>query len=130
MGPAVLLGGLVVLCLLVLASALAGTRRGTAGRPLAYRAAAPLVVAAMLVVAGVLGLVVNAPALVVAGLTAYTGVAVAAMWRLIQLDRASRWMEPGRRRFRIAISIVATAWLGIVLGLCLWIAASIASGVA
>ncbi len=84
----------------------------------------------MLLVGVLLGGVVHAPALVVVGLTAYAGVAVAAMWRMVQLDRRSRWMDPARRRFRIGISVVAVAWLGIVLGLSLWIAASIASGVA
>ena len=83
----------------------------------------------MLIVGVLLGVVAHAPPLVVVGLMAYTGVAATAMWRMVQLDRRSRWMEPDRRRFRIGISIVALAWLGIVLGLFLWIAASIASGV-
>jgi hypothetical protein len=128
MGSAVLLGGLVVLSLVVLAAALVGSRTGATGRKVNYRRAAPLAIAGMLLVGCLLGLVAHASTLVVVGLTVYTGVAVAAMWRLIQLDRGSRWMEQGRRRFRIGISIVAMAWLGIVLGLFLSIAASIASG--
>jgi hypothetical protein len=129
MGPPVLLGGMIVLSLFVLAAALVGARPGTARMPGILRGAIPFVLAGMLLVGGLLGLIARAPTLVVGGLMMYTGVAVAAMWRLVQLDRGSSWMEPGRRRFRIAISVVAVAWLGIVFGLCLWIAASIASGV-
>jgi hypothetical protein len=128
MESAALFGGLVVLSLVVLAAALVGFRPGTTTRRVTYRRAIPLVIAGMLLVGCLLGLVARAPTLVVVGLTAYTGVAVAAMWRLVQLDRGSRWMDQGRRRFRIGISIVAMVWLGIVLGLFLSIAASIASG--
>ena len=130
MGPAVLLGGLIVLSLVVIAAALVGVRPGAVARPAALRGAVPIVALGMLLVGGGLGVVVHAPPLVVVGLMTYTGVAVAAMWRMVQLDRRSRWMDPARRRFRIGISIVAVAWLGIVLGLFLWIAASIASGAA
>ena len=128
MGSAALFGGRVVLSLVLLAAALVASRTGTAGRRVTYRRAVPLVIAGMLLVGCLLGLAAHASTLVVVGLTAYTGVAVAAMWRLVQLDRGSRWMDQGRRRFRIGISIVAMAWLGIVLGLFLSIAASIASG--
>ena len=77
---------------------------------------------------GVVLAVIGVPSLVTAGLMVYAGVAVAAMWRLMRLDRGSRWMAPSHRYARIAISIVALTWLGIVFGLFLWIAASIAGG--
>jgi hypothetical protein len=129
MGPALLLGGLIVLSLFVLATALVGITPGPTSRPVTYRYAIPVVVLGTVLVGVMLGVLAHAPPLVVVGLTTYTGVAATAMWRMVQLDRGSRWMEPARRRFRIGISIVAVVWLGIVLGLCLWIAASIASGV-
>jgi catechol 2,3-dioxygenase-like lactoylglutathione lyase family enzyme len=127
MGPAAILGGLVVLSLLVLGLTVVGSRRPGV-RAVAFRPALPLIVAWMLVVGVVLALVPGLPTLVTIGLTAYAGVAVAAIWRLVHLDRGSRWMEPSQRRFRIGISIVALTWLGIVLGLFPWIATTIAFG--
>ncbi len=128
MGLAVLIGGLVVLSLLVLGVTLLGSRRSLKGRPVSFGPAVPLIAFGVALVGIVLVVIPRVPALVIVGSMAYTGVAVAAMWRMAQLDRGSRWMEPSQRRFRLGISIVAVAWLGIVLGLLLWIAAYIAGG--
>ncbi len=126
MGLAV--GGLVVLCLCILGVTLIGARRSTRGRSVAYGPALPLIAFGVLLVGMILVVIPQVPTLVIVGSTAYTGFAVAAMWRMVQLDRDSRWMETSQRRFRIGISVVALAWLGIVLGLLLWIAAYIAGG--
>ena len=128
MGLAVLLGGLVVLSLFVLGATLVGSRRSLKGGPISFAPAVPLIAFGVALVGVVLVIIPRVPTLVIVGSMAYTGVAVAAMWRMAQLDRGSRWMEPSQRRFRLSISIVAVAWLGIVLGLLLWIAAYIAGG--
>ncbi len=117
----------MILSLFAVAVTLRAAPGGAPGRELSYRRAAPWVVAAVSIV-GVVLAVIGAPPLVTAGLMVYAGVAVTAMWRLVRLDRGSRWMAPSHRNARIAISIVALTWLGIVLGLLLWIAASIAGG--
>ena len=129
MGLAVLLGGLVVLSLFVLGATLLGSRRSAKG-PASSRSGpwCRSIAFGVVLVGIVLVIVPRVPTLVIVGSMAYTGVAVAAMWRMAQLDRGSRWMEPSQRRFRLGISIVALAWLGIVLGLLLWIAAYIAGG--
>ncbi len=127
-GPVLVLGGLVVLCLLALGLAMRSAPRSARPRELAFRQASPWVVAAMLIVGAVLLAIPGVPALVVVGLMAYAGVAVAATWRMVRLDRDSRWMEPSHRKARIVLSVVALSWLGIVLGLLLWIAAAIAGG--
>jgi len=128
MGLAVALGGLVVLTLGILGAMVLGGRRAAKDREVSFGPALPLIAFGIVLVGLVLGVVPRVPTLVIVGSMAYTGVAVAAMWRMVQLDRGSRWMEPSQRRFRIGISIVAMTWLGIVLGLLLWIAASIAGG--
>ena len=128
MGLAVILGGLVVLSLFVLGATLLGSRRSAKDRPVSFGPVVPLIAFGVVLVGVVLVVIPRVPTLVIVGSMAYTGVAVAAMWRMAQLDRGSRWMEPTQRRFRLGISIVALAWLGIVLGLLLWIAASIAGG--
>ena len=125
MPPIVALGGFVILCLFAVAVTLRSAPSGAPGRELPIRRAAPWIVAAVAIV-GVVLAVIGVPPLVTAGLMVYAGVAVAAMWRLVRLDRGSRWMAPSHRSARIGISIVALSWLGIVLGLLLWIAASIA----
>ncbi|HEY6569548.1 MAG TPA: hypothetical protein VIZ22_04620 [Candidatus Limnocylindrales bacterium] len=126
MAPVVALGGLVVLSLLAVAATLRSAPGGVPGRELSFRMALPWIVAAVSLVGLLLVALPGVPWLVIAGLMAYAGVAVAAMWRLVRLDRASPWMAPAHRTARIAISIVALIWLGIVFGLLLWIAASIA----
>jgi hypothetical protein len=128
MGPAVILGGLVVVSLFVLGLTLLGSRRSARGRPVSFGPALPLIVFGVVLVGIVLMVIPRVPTLVIVGSMAYTGVAVAAMWRMAQLDRGSQWMETSQRRFRIGISVIALAWLGIVLGLSLWIAADIAGG--
>ena len=125
MPPIVALGGFLILSLFAVAVTLRSVPSSAPGRELSFRRAAPWIVAAVTVV-GVGLAVIRVPPLVIAGLMVYAGVAVAAMWRLVRLDRGSRWMAPAHRNARIAISIVALTWLGIVLGLLLWIAASIA----
>lgn len=128
MGLAVVLGGLVVLTLGILGATLLGSRRAATDRRVSFGPAMPLIVFGVVLVGMVLVVIPRVPTLVIVGSMAYTGFAVAAMWRMVQLDRRSRWMEPSQRRFRIGISVVALTWLGIVLGLLLWIAAYIAGG--
>lgn len=125
MPPIVALGGFVILSLFAVAVTLRSAPGGAPGRELSLRRAAPWIVAAVSIVGVVLAMI-GVPPLVTAGLMVYAGVAVAAMWRLVRLDRGSRWMAPAHRTARIAISIIALTWLGIVLGLLLGIAASIA----
>jgi hypothetical protein len=128
MGPAVAIGGLVVLSLLALAITLRSRPRPTS--PIELRAiwAVPFVVAVVVVVGLVLVILPGVAPLVVVGLMVYAGVAAAAMWRMARLDSGSRWMEPSHRHARIAISAMALTWLGIILGLLLGIAAAIADG--
>ena len=128
MPPVIALGGLVVLSLLAVAVTLRPAPNAAPGRELSFRRAAPWIVAGVSIVGLVLAVIPGVPPLVTAGLMVYAGVAVAAMWRLVRLDRVSRWMAPSHRTARIAISIIALTWLEIVLGLLLGIAASIAGG--
>ena len=128
MGPAVAIGGLVVLSLLALAVTLRSRPRSAnrieLRRSGPCRSWLPLWsswVSCLVILPGV-------PPLVIVGLMAYAGVAAAAMWRMARLDSGSRWMEPSHRRARIAISAMALTWLGIILGLLLGIAAAIADG--
>jgi len=123
MGPVLVLGGLVVLCLLALGVTMRYAPRSPRTRELAFRQATPWVVAAVAIVGVVLVVIPRVPPLVIVGLMAYAGVAVAALWRMVRLDRGSRWMEPSHRLARFALSVVALSWLGVVLGLLLWIAA-------
>lgn len=60
--------------------------------------------------------------IVIVGVTIYSGFAAFAIWRMATLDRASSWLPPSRRNARLAVSVIGLAWLGIVLGLLLWIA--------
>jgi uncharacterized membrane protein len=127
MGPAIFLGGLVALSLLVLGATTrrAGQTSRTQTPP--FREAVPWVAGGVLAVGGVLMLIPGVPAVVTAGLVAYTGVAVTAVWRMASLDRVSRWMLPSRRLARLGITAVALTWLGLVLGLLLRIADLVAS---
>ncbi|HEY4189259.1 MAG TPA: hypothetical protein VGM28_02475 [Candidatus Limnocylindrales bacterium] len=127
MGPAVVIGGLVVLSLLVLGVTLGARPRPGVRRELPFRQALPFVAGILVAVAVVLA-VLEVPTLVLVGLVAYVGVAATAVWRMARLDRGSRWMEPNVRIARLAISVVALTWLGIILGLLLWIAAYLAAG--
>ncbi len=64
------------------------------------------------------------------GVHAYLAVAIFAMWRLVRIDGASPWMTAERRRVRLVVSAIGVAWLGIVLGLLLWIAELLDGGLA
>lgn len=129
MGPAVVLGGLIVLSVIVLGVTLGAAPRGTRAGTSSFRFAVPWVVGGTIAVGVALVLVLpDAPWLVPVGLMAYSAVAIAAVWRLVTLDRASNWMTPNQRLVRIAISSVALAWLGVVLGLLLLIAAYVLEG--
>lgn len=126
MGPAVILGALVALSLLVLGATLRQTGSWSRRQLTPFREAAPWVTGGVLVVGCVLVAIPRVPPVVIGGLVAYTGVAITAIWRMATLDRASRWMPPSRRLTRLAITAVALTWLGVVLGLLLRIADMIA----
>ena len=129
MGPAVVLGGLVVLSVVVLGVTLGTSPRGSRMDLPALRRALPWVLAGTVAVGVALLFVLpDVPWLVPLGLMAYAAVAIAAVWRLVTLDRASNWMTPSQRLARIAISSVALTWLGVVLGLLLLIAAYVLEG--
>ena len=128
MGPAVLLAGLVALSLLVLGATMRRSGRRPTHRPTPpFRNAVPWVVGAMVTIGVVLVIVQGVPRIVIVGLVAYTGVAVAGIWRMASLDRVSSWMVPSQRIARIGFTTVALTWLGIVLGLLLRIADMVAS---
>jgi hypothetical protein len=130
MGPALVLAGSLAACLLVLGVAL---RRSTGpGRTEAWRAreALPWVLAAELVAGALLLVFPRVPVAVVVGVHAYLAVAIIALWRLARLDAASDWMTPPQRRLRLVASAAGIAWLGIVLGLLLWIAEMLDTGLA
>lgn len=122
MGPAIALVGLVAMSLLILGATMRRTGRTSRTQTPPFRSAVPWIAGAMLIVGGILVAVPGIPAGVVAGLVIYAGVAVTAMWRLVTLDRASRWMTPSRRLARFGFSAVALTWLGLVLGFLLDVA--------
>jgi hypothetical protein len=84
----------------------------------------------MLLVGGALAAIPGVPLVVILGLVAYAGVAVAGTWRMASLDRASPWMVPSRRRARIGFAAIGLTWLGLVLGLLLRIADLLAASAA
>jgi hypothetical protein len=128
MVPAAAIGALVVLSLLALAATLRARPEPAGRREPRAIWAVPFVVGAVVVVGLVLVVIPGVRPLVIVGLMVYAGVAAAAMWRMARLDSGSRWMEPSNRRARIVISAMAVTWLGIILGLLLGIAATIADG--
>jgi hypothetical protein len=130
MGPAVVLAGALAACLLVLGVAMrraSGPRLADAPR---IREALPWVLAAELVAGAMLLVFPRVPIAVVMGVHAYLAVALIAMWRLVRLDATSPWMTPSQRRLRLVASAIGVAWLGIVLGLALWIAVLLEGGLA
>jgi len=76
---------------------------------------------------GVLVVIPAVPPIVIAGVMAYTGIAATAIWRMASLDEASPWMARSRRLARFGVAAVALTWLGLVLGLLLWIAGMVAN---
>jgi hypothetical protein len=76
---------------------------------------------------GVLVVIPAVPSIVVAGVMAYTGIAATAIWRMASLDEASPWIAKSRRLARFGVAAVALTWLGLVLGLLLWIADMVAN---
>ena len=46
---------------------------------------------------------------------------------MASLDEASPWMARSRRLARFGVAAVALTWLGLVLGLLLWIASMVAN---
>jgi hypothetical protein len=127
MGPAVVLCGVLALSLLVLGATLHGHGRRSCGQSPPLRQGAPWIVGGVLAVGIALVAVPAIPPIVIAGLMAYTGVAATAAWRMAGLDRASPWMTQSRRLARLGVASVALTWLGVVLGLLLWIADMIAN---
>lgn len=126
MEPVLLLGGLVAGCLVVLGIAMRRAPRPSYRTAAPFRRAVPWIAGAMALVACGLALIPGIPPVVIAGLVAYTGFAVAATWRMASLDRVSPWMVPARRRARLGFSILGLAWLGLVLGLLLSLAEMVA----
>ncbi len=122
MGPAVVLAGALGACLLLVGVAMRRVSGPPGLDPPRIRGALPWVVAAELVAAALLVVFPRVPVAVVVGVHGYLAVAIVAMWRLVRLDTASPWMSPEQRRLRLVGSAVGIGWLGIVLGLLLWIA--------
>ncbi len=125
MGLAVLLAALVVLYLFGLGLAMRRAPRVPGSRTVPYRRALPWITGGMALAASVLA-AIPLPGIVIVSITIYTGLAVAAVWRMASLDRASVWMLPSRRLARISLSVVALIWLGSMLALLLWIADMVA----
>lgn len=126
MGPAIVVGGVVAAAMFVLGIRLERGPRSPGRRELRYRRALPWVAGMMTLVATLLISIPRAGPAVVLGLVLYAGLAAAAVWRMVTLDRASAWLPPARRHARFAMSIIGLTWLGIVLGLLLWIAGLVA----
>jgi hypothetical protein len=122
MGSALALGCAVALSLLVLGIASRRAAPTSRLRTPPARQALPWIVAGMAVVGGTALVIPGMPAVVVVGLTAYAGVAILVAWRMVSLDRASRWMPPEQRRGRLVVTVIGLTWLGVVLGLLLRIA--------
>jgi hypothetical protein len=127
MGPAVVLLGLLALSLVALGVTMRQTAPASRTQVPPFRLAVPWIAGGMIAAAVVLVALPGVAPVVTAGLTVYTGVAVAALWRLASLDRRSRWMLPSERRARVGISVVALTWLGVILGLMLRLADLVAS---
>ena len=127
MRPAVVLWGVLALSLLVLGATVYRTARPPHRQTPPFRRGVPWIMGGVLAVGSVLVLIPAVPSIVVAGLMAYTGVAATALWRMASLDGASPWMAQSRRLARIGIAAVALTWLGLVLGLLLWIADMVAN---
>jgi hypothetical protein len=129
MGPAVVLAGSLAVCLLILGVAMRRTTDPERAEAWRLREALPWVLAAELVAGGLLIVFPRVPIAVAVGVHAYLAVAIIAMWRLVRLDAASDWMTPDQRRLRLVASGIGVAWLGIVLGLLLWIAELLDGGI-
>ncbi len=125
MGPATVVGALAALTLFGVGVAMHHAPRVPGRRAVAYRGALPWIAGSMILAATALTSAPFSP-VVIAGLTIYTGLAVAAVWRMASLDRASVWMVPSRRLVRFGLSSVGLIWLGLMLGLLLWIADMVA----
>jgi len=126
MGLAIVVGGLVAGAMFALAASLDRGPRSPARRNLHRRHALPWAAGTMALVGGLLIAIPIASAVVILGLVLYSGLAAAVVWRMATLDRASAWLPPSRRRARFTMSVIGLTWLGIVLGLLLWIADLIA----
>jgi len=125
MGLAVLLAALVVMYLFGLGLAMRRAPRVPGSRTVPYRRALPWIAGGMVLAASIVS-EIPLPGIVIASITIYTGLAVAGVWRMASLDRASVWMLPSRRLARISLSVVGLIWLGSVLALLLWIADMVA----
>jgi hypothetical protein len=126
MAAAVVIGVIVAATLLAMGGG-AEWRARRFGRPsLDRRRALPWMGgAAILVLSLLIAVSVRAP-IVLVGLAAYAGFAAFAVWRMATIDRGSSWLPPSRRQARFAFSVIGLTWLGIVLGLLLWIADMVA----
>lgn len=122
MGPAMLIGGAVAAAMFALGARLERGPRTPGRREVRRRRALPWVVGTMAFVGGVLLTIPVGSAVVALGLLVYSGLAAALTWRMVTLDRASAWLAPSRRRARLAVSVIGLTWLGVILGLLLWIA--------
>ena len=122
MGPALLFGLVVAISLLVLGWASRRTGRTARRQGAPWLDALPWVVTGMTAVAVGLVLIPGVPVAVIAGVLAYTGVAIAATWRMVTLDRVSSWMLPSHRLARFAFSGIALVCLGLLLALLLVVA--------
>jgi len=126
MGLAIAFGGLVAVAMFAFGASLDRGPRSPGHRQLHPRHALPWVAGTMLLVGSVLVATPITSPLVMIGLVLYAGLAAAVVWRMATLDRASAWLPPSRRRARFTVSVIGLTWLGMVLGLLLWIADQVA----
>jgi len=122
MAAAIVLGGVVAAALFVLGALLERGPRAPGRQRLRTWHALPWVAGAMVLVGSLLSALPISSSLVTIGLVLYAGLAAGIVWRMTMLDRASAWLPPARRRARLVLSLIGLTWLGIVLGLLLWIA--------
>jgi hypothetical protein len=127
MRPAIVLWGVVALSLVVLGATMVRTARAPRRPTPPFRRDVPWIMGGILAMGGVLVVIPAVPPIVIAGVMAYTGIAATAIWRMASLDEASPWMARSRRLARFGVAAVALTWLGLVLGLLLWIASMVAN---
>ena len=127
MRPAIALWGVVALSLVVLGATMVRTARAPRRQTPPFLRDVPWIMGGILAMGGVLVVIPAVPPIVIAGVMAYTGIAATAIWRMASLDEASPWMARSRRLARFGVAAVALTWLGLVLGLLLWIASMVAN---
>jgi hypothetical protein len=127
MGPVVVAGGVAAMALFVIGFRTERHPRAGRARNLDRRRALPWMAGAVILVISLVAATSTTGPIVMLGLVPYAAFAAFAVWRMAVLDRASIWLPPSRRQARLAVSLIGLTWLGVVLGLLLWIADLVAS---